>query len=680
MLSARNVLGRVNRVLRKPASYIALRIAIEIRNWTDRLTQPRFGRRFDERALLKRTGSGSIDALWNRLVHEAPWPLAERHELPSLADIPEDEREEIVAAGGRAIRHVVDLLGSGPITLGDTIDWHRDFKTGDRWPVDPSGTIDYVNRERGSDVKHVWELSRLQWLIPAGQAYVLTTDERYAAGVRNILESWMQSNPYALGVNWSVAMEPALRIVTWLWLLRVFGSSRAWGDRAFRTGFLRYLYLHVLYTERYIERSDICGNHFTAEAAALVVAGAVFRGGADADRWLANGLRDLEHEIQRQVHPDGVDFEASIAYHRLVVELFLFGAMFARSSGCGVSERYEIRLRRMAEFTAAYSRPDGLSPLFGDADDARVLPLGRQPMNDHRYLISLVALYLSDPVLSARADCDRSEVRWVFGQQRSKQLSSKNVRRATVAFPKGGFFVLQSDVDHVFVDCGPLGLAGRGGHDHNDMLSFEAVLAGKPLVSDRGAYVYTGSFSRRNEFRATASHNTPQIDDQELNRISNPGWLWHLENDAHPVGATLVSGDSIIRFSGSHDGYSRLDGGPVVHRVIELSPSEHALVVRDRFSGAGVHSVKVPLHLAPQVTVEEREGALLLVKSGGVVFEISWVGAPEWRFVIEDTSVSPSYGVEIPTKRFIWSARGPIEEIALDVRIRPSSAQAGDAE
>ncbi len=35
---------------------------------------------------------------------------------------------------------------------------------------------------------------------------------------------------------------------------------------------------------------------------------------------------------------------------------------------------------------------------------------------------------------------------------------------------------MRNNVDHVFIDCGPLGLAGRGGHGHNDCLAFEAVL------------------------------------------------------------------------------------------------------------------------------------------------------------------------------------------------------------
>ena len=36
-------------------------------------------------------------------------------------------RETVVAAADRICRHEFDLLGSGPVHLGETVDWHSDF-------------------------------------------------------------------------------------------------------------------------------------------------------------------------------------------------------------------------------------------------------------------------------------------------------------------------------------------------------------------------------------------------------------------------------------------------------------------------------------------------------------------------------------------------------------------------
>jgi hypothetical protein len=36
----------------------------------------------------------------------------------------------------QALNHVADLLGSGPVQVGERINWHQDFKVGVAWPAD----------------------------------------------------------------------------------------------------------------------------------------------------------------------------------------------------------------------------------------------------------------------------------------------------------------------------------------------------------------------------------------------------------------------------------------------------------------------------------------------------------------------------------------------------------------
>ena len=106
-------------------------------------------------------------------------------------------------------------------------------------------------------MKIPWELSRLQWLHPVGQAYLLTNDEVYAEYSKGILLSWMESNPWGVGVNWSCTMEAAMRVLSWTWLYRVFADSKAWQDNDFKLELLDALYEHLVFVERYIEISDV---------------------------------------------------------------------------------------------------------------------------------------------------------------------------------------------------------------------------------------------------------------------------------------------------------------------------------------------------------------------------------------------------------------------------------------
>ena len=230
--------------------------------------------------------------------------------------------------------------------LGDVIDWHKDYKVNFYGLAAYHRNIDYMNPGLPSDVKFPWEVSRMQWLIPAGQAYLLTGDERYAAAVRSILEHWIQTNPYSYGVNWVCTMDVALRIISWTWFFRVFAASKSWSDFGFREDFLRTLFLHALFTEKHLEKSDINGNHYISDAAGLVFAGLFFGQGVDAKRWLDLGWQILCSELPRQVFEDGVDFEGSVPYHRLVSELFLLPAIYRQSAGLATPDVYRERVTK----------------------------------------------------------------------------------------------------------------------------------------------------------------------------------------------------------------------------------------------------------------------------------------------------------------------------------------------
>ena len=264
----------------------------------------------------------------------------------------------------------------------------------------------------------------------------------------------------------------------------MFAGSPAWSQETFRCRFLSTLYLHGDFTLRHIEKSDVNGNHYTADLAGLVFAGLFFGNVGDAARWAQLGWSGLLTEFPRQVFVDGVDYEASCAYHRFVFELFMWPALYRRCLGLDVPDEYNRRLLAMAKFTAAYMRSDGTSPLWGDADDARTLPFGGQPVGDW-FVVGIAALALDDAQLASWFSGPRSELTWIFGPERVAKFphapaaAPPSVPNAKMA----GCYVMRDGATHVFIDCGPVGLAGRGGHGHNDALSFEAWLDGAPLLS-----------------------------------------------------------------------------------------------------------------------------------------------------------------------------------------------------
>jgi hypothetical protein len=661
-------LARARRALALPPGVLGRRLLDELRGELERVAGPRRARRFDERALLRATRSRSLAELWEQLA-ERPYPaVTDSAGARAVVDLLPGEEQRVRRLAEDAIARRVDLLGSGPTQLDRPVDWLSDFTTGLGWPGGSVRSIDYADLGRPSDVKVPWELSRFQWLIPTAQAYLLTGDERYPTAARELVDEWIAANPYAGTVNWAVAMETGLRLISWTYLFHVFSRSVAWSAAGFRGRFLRTLWLHAEFTSRHLERSHVNGNHYDANAAALVFAGLFFTG-ERASRWGREGWSILCDELPRQVTADGVDYEMATSYHRLVCELFLLPALYRLRQGRDVPRPYRERLGAMARFAAVYTRPDGSSPYWGDADDARVLPLGGQPLHDHRYLAGLVGSGLGCEAALEYADGSSAEAAWLLGAEAARGLSSRRgpaIR--SVAFRDGGVYVLRGARDHVFVDCGPVGLAGRGGHGHNDCLSVDAMLEGAHVLTDCGSYVYTASPRWRERFRSTGFHNTPMIDGAEQNRPTESLWLLH--DDAAPdVRAWLPSADTDILIA-AHSGYRRLADPVTPERTVVLDRSRHALAVLDRFEGIGEHAVTVPFHLAIGVRAARADDASWILDAGGTGFRLVFDVAEAWQVEAEPGWVSPSYGVKHAIVRLRFSRSGPL--LPLLVTIVPS--------
>ncbi len=646
------------RLIRKRPDFLARRVIQELQASTELFRAPRRSRAFGTAALLRATDAPDLESLWQRLAGRSLLGTGRRMDPALCASLCPGEPARVRSAAALALARQVQLLGSAPTTLGTPINWHQDFKSGFSWPPGFFRRLSLARRDDASDVKVPWELSRLQWLIPAGQAYLLDADEAHARAARSVLTEWIESNPYAMSVNWGCAMEAALRLLSWIWLFRAFHASEAWSDAAFRSRFLRGLYLHADFTERFIELSDVNGNHYTADAAGLVCAGLFFGTGADPRRWQHLGWEILTTELPRQVFEDGVDFEASCAYHRLVLELFLIPALCRRNLGLPVPASYREGLLSMARFVAAYTRPDGSAPLWGDADDSRALPLGGQDVNDHRYLLGLVGAAFDAPDLVAAFSGPRAEVLWLLGPEAAARLPDRASPppRPSTAFPTGGVYVMRNATDHVFVDCGPVGLAGRGGHGHNDCLAFEAYLADRWLVADCGTFTYTADFAARNRFRATRAHNTPQLNGAEINRLLDPDQLWELRDDARPLVRRFEAGAERDVFVGAHSGYRRADPALTPVRTLILHHARHALVIHDAVEGHGAHRVEIPIHLAPGVSAAVVATGRLRLMAAGVEFVLAWESSGVWKLELGLAQVSPSYGVARDVQRLAWHA------------------------
>lgn len=528
-----------------------------------------------------------------------------------LSSLPAREVTSLLDGAERLCQHEFDLLGSGPTSLGDPIDWHADFKSGRRWPIVHRSRIRLVYPDH-SDVKVPWELSRFQHLPLLAAAHKLTKEERYLDEIGAQLRSWIAANPVEFGVNWTCTMDVAIRAANWVAALSICAEEakgRPWLDEAVAS-----LLLHGRFIRGHLEYGPVRDNHYLANVAGLLPVAALFSGGREGRDWARWAAGELEREMEHQVRADGCAHEASIPYHRLVCELFVCATDAASELVPHWPGRdYAAKLEAMLDFVVDYTQPNGHAPQIGDADDGRFLPLGDYVATDPRCHLHL------------------------FRQASRAYRAAKT----HAAYRDGGFYVMRGGGLHAVVRCGDTGLTGRGGHGHNDQLSFELASERGGLVLDPGSYVYTADPVARNAFRSTSFHSTLQIDGDEQNEIL-AGALFRL---ADRTRAELIRwephGEDCL-FEARHHGFCGL-AHPAVHaRRIELSAAARLVVVQDTVTSEGPHLLEwtFPLgqsnaRLTPRGVEGEFSGERLAIETS------------EADFRIESGWYSPSYGVRV---------------------------------
>ncbi|MGA7925741.1 MAG: heparinase II/III family protein, partial [Candidatus Sulfotelmatobacter sp.] len=300
------------------------------------------------REALWRTRKGWNKKRFLTQIEEAPCPVKFRNVRYYASGVPklsETSRALIIGYADEICQGRFPFLGYGTWELGREPRWNVDFVSGLEWPLVPIEDHDGV-RFDGSDVKVPYELSRLQFLPILGKAYVVTGDERYRENAKRLLSDWMTNNPVGIGVNWSIAMEAALRAMSICFLLNLVSPLRP-EEQSWLHTVTRCLWHHLLYIEAHIEFSYlISSNHYLSNVIGLYCLAEFLDGRGMAARRRLYRQR-VESEILRQVYDDGGDYEASTGYHVLMTQMFTSGLLLMRASNVVPEPRFLERLRRM---------------------------------------------------------------------------------------------------------------------------------------------------------------------------------------------------------------------------------------------------------------------------------------------------------------------------------------------
>ena len=542
----------------------------------------------------------------------------------------------------------------------DAIDWQADPVTGRRWPSSYHADVPVHGGDVGyGDVKHVWELSRQQYLIDLGKSVFLTDSREDLGALRALVLSWIDGNPYATGVNWSCALEPAFRAWSWLWAYHLTADRL---DDEFHARWLESFYDHGRFLYRHLEHFSSPYNHLIGEASALYTLGHCFPEFNEASDWTRLGRTVLDERLQDQFYTDGGTVEQSTFYHHATLGFYILAALVGRANSDELSPAIWQAIERGIGFSMQLVQPDGRIPEIGGADDGKPIRMEHLPFWDFRPYQSIGAVLFRRPDFKMVAGRFYEDALWLLGPEAVSVfdgLPSAPPEATTAVIEKSGYAISRSawssEADYVCFDVGEQAAGMRTDavpnsmHGHADCLSIVVSLGGRRVLVDAGLFAYNCGGEWEAHFRETAAHNTARIDGRDQARhIRKMAW-------SHSYRASIEgwrADDRQAWIVGSHDGYARGPLGVTHRRTVWRRPDGYILV-HDDFVGQGTHDIELNYQFAP---------GTLTLNDGGALFdgfaEMSWLGSGTWHAAVRcggggpaDGWICSSLGVKQPAPR-----------------------------
>lgn len=433
------------------------------------------------------------------------------------------------------------------------------------WRINPNGYLEWMHA-----------FNRHGWMNDLAAAYRGTGDVRFVRALDALWLSWLRANPEPEGHNgggdpaWETLSTAVRGCPTWLNAFFELLDDPHFRDST-RVEILKSFHGHAEHLLRYTGHAN---NWLVVESRLLFVLGVVFPEFKRAAIWRQTGLERLARELERQVWPDGADWELAPGYHMMACRGFLEPLELARLNAIPLPPLFETRLSATFDYIAGITRPDASLPSVNDSGGWRLRTGGN-------YLAYGTKLF-------ARPELAASPEGPFAGKSR--------------AFPDAGFHMLASGTGSETLwslfDGGPAGAS----HCHDDALSVEFFAFGRPFIVDPGITGYMRD-PWTDYYRRTHAHNTVLV--------NGAGQTWarqsHAERSASARGRVQANFGEVadwVRATYDHP----YDGQPegLVHTRALLFVRGRYWVVFDEVSGAAARELEARFQFVPLRLVLDR--------------------------------------------------------------------------
>ncbi len=367
-----------------------------------------------------------------------------------------------------------------------------------------------------TDVKYLWEIGRIQYLVVLAKAYRQTGEDKYINIINEALNGFINNTVDYKGVQWQCPMDVALRLVslTSIFILLDLDIS-AYDDILIKH--LSYMLYHDEWNSQYT------GNHHLICVCGILYTLASLRGLAELKSFYYNRFK---YEIGNQFGSDGGNFESSISYHyfvsdavNIVHELYDRYAFEKENNLIKIDKPKEYNaqidsrksdkeikkiINKINDFSIWHIRQDGTYAKIGD-DDSGYFVAKQNIKHSHNPYNKISKANIKNHFnygFNGKEEYQNNHIKEINIDEEVEFETSKY-------FSKFGSLIVRSRNCHVSVSLTRTGQNGKGGHDHLDLLHSEIWVNGKVYGRDPGVSSYTYSLANRNRYRSSLAHNTP---------------------------------------------------------------------------------------------------------------------------------------------------------------------------
>lgn len=574
--------------------------------------------------------------------------------ISRYCEISFEYRDGIIEEADKICKHQFDLLGYKNLRFGNetSINWHLDSVREKKPSLDWWQKVNYMDASAVGDSKVIWELSRHQYLVRLGKAFVLSGNDKYRKEFISQLNSWFDANPPKRGINWCSSLELSFRSIAWIWAYHLFGGATNL-PQDFLGKFLSFLNIQAEHIEHNLSTYYSPNTHLTGEALGLFYIGTVFQGLKGAERWLEKGIDILLQCIDEHVLPDGGYMERSLWYHRYTIDFYIHFYLLARFNNVPLPSKVEDKILQLAEFLMYTASPDRHFPLIGDDDGGRLLPIDNLEGNDLKGLFSTLSVIFNRGDFKYLSGGYQEETLWLLGPDSKVVYDSIEEYKPTLTskgFEETGYFFMRESwsekANYLAFNCGPHGWMNCG-HAHADTLSFQITSGEQPVIVDPGTYTYASE--DRDYFRGADCHSTIKVDGFYPAVTNGPfRWKvtpqhklvkWHIDSKYDYVSGCMIGG-----VDWKH-----------AREVFFIKPDIFFIV--DTINGTGRHELEIRFPLYGKEW-EIRDNKCML-KSNIKSCSIESVGKVNLDYQLIDSWVSLCYGHKMPSYTLVF--KGMVE-------------------